>query len=152
MSGAVGKVMPEISLNEIKAISKSNFLLGILNAFIILPLFIYLAAFVLYHEDKGQLHLSEYGLKFLLEPTVFALCLLVVMNAIVDFWVYQNPQKAVFKMGFMLLNLFYILWMITRGFIDGSVESYVISGVLLFILMYKLFRYREYYYIARHLF
>lgn len=138
--------MSEITLNKLKEVSKSNFLWGILNTFVTLPLLVYVSTLMISDEDKWQFDFNHYLFQVLQQPMLFSLIILVVVNAIVDFLVYKNHQKAILKIRLMFVNLAYLLFMIFKVlFFNTGTDNYVIFGVLVAILIYKLFRYHQYY-------
>lgn len=135
--------MSEMVLNRLKITSKSNFYWGLFNSFVTLPFFLYGSAFILHHENKKQFDFSYYYWKFFTEPAVFALVFLVIVNTIVDFWVYKNHQKIILKKCLLVLNLAYMLFILIRDRINDTSDD-TISVILFALLLYKLFRYYQY--------
>lgn len=149
--GAEDSIMSEVGSNKLKNISKQNFLWGLCNIFIVLPLLVSGLAFVSRHDEGDRsIELSEYFTGFLMEPVIFILFCLVVANTIVDFFVFKNNGKSILKKLLMIFNLFYIFFVILRViFLSDGVEDFVVLGVLILILFYKIFRYYEYYKLSK---
>ena len=125
-----------------RRISRKNFIFGIVNLIIPIPIFFGGLATVEYITYNKSKSFFSCVVEFIFNPWLFPLIFLVLMNSIVDYIVYRNLKKNYLKKILMVLNLIYI-FSITVRFYNSPPVVFFIGFLSLFL--YKTFRYYQYY-------
>lgn len=132
-------------MSDLKKISKSNFIFGLLGLFLVVPFFIYGFATVSHISYKNK-EISSYYLQFLFEPVIFFLIVLLAFNIIADFMIYTKNKLLTLKKILFIFNVCYILFLVLK-FIptNGQLADWIFFIIAIYVLCYKIFRYYWYY-------
>lgn len=132
-------------ISQFQLVSKKNFLWGMVNLLVVLPLFLYACAMVLYISYKEK-SLTRHYIEILLDPIIIVLILLIILNVITDYISYKQNKVFWLKKSLFLFNIAYMIFLIAKLKPDVSrMSDWIFFGLALSFLFYKVFSYYRYY-------